>query len=69
MTWGDMDGDGDRDFAFAGHGGGFLGWFENRGNSDSRTDGDFAPSCNRMGDDLTVRRGIVPEGPLTNRRR
>jgi hypothetical protein len=30
----DMDGDGDRDFIFAGHGGGFLGWFENRGNSD-----------------------------------
>lgn len=25
MAWGDMDGDGDRDFAFAGHGGGFLG--------------------------------------------
>ena len=41
MAWGDMDGDGDRDFVFAGHGGGFLGWFENQGNSESRTDGEF----------------------------
>lgn len=30
MAYGDMDGDGDQDFAYAGHGGGFLGWFENR---------------------------------------
>ena len=33
MAWGDMDGDDDRDFVFAGHGSGFLGWFENRGSS------------------------------------
>ncbi|MEA2062213.1 MAG: VCBS repeat-containing protein [Gemmatimonadota bacterium] len=30
MAWGDMDGDGDRDFVYAGSGSGFLGWFENR---------------------------------------
>ncbi|HUU96937.1 MAG TPA: hypothetical protein VM487_14455 [Phycisphaerae bacterium] len=30
MAYGDMDGDGDLDFAYAGHGRGFLGWFENR---------------------------------------
>jgi hypothetical protein len=31
MAWGDMDGDGDDDFVYAGVGSGFLGWFENVG--------------------------------------